>query len=123
MRRQADLAERRALVSTSFGPSEDDVVALTHMAKARNMRESQYNDLQFQMMSNSATKEMNRKNQYDEETVEANANHQALVRAKETNIQNRTDLKMSMKDQLDLNSKNRQQEKEASDVYKKQIAV
>jgi len=60
------------------------------------------------MMSNSATKEMNRKNQYDEETVEANANHQALVRAKETNIQNRTDLKMSMKDQLDLNSKNRQ---------------
>lgn len=33
MRREAELAERRALVPTSFGPAEDDNVALTHLAK------------------------------------------------------------------------------------------
>lgn len=72
------------------------------------MRASQYNDLQFQMMSNSATKEMQHKNKIDEETVEANANHAALMHAKEMRARNHTELKMSMKDQLDLNSKNRQ---------------
>lgn len=123
VRRDADDAEARRLVPTSFGPSEDEDVVMKQRMIVDKQKRNQKQDLSQQIEAKKQQNELTRRTKIEGEQSEANENQAALRAASDRKVQDRREAKQFWHDQLERTGQQRKLGKDADDVLKKPVAA